>query len=76
MKKYLLIATCFLVGCSPKAATSKTFICINPAMSIQGVRVDTENPNVKEEKDHLEILTADGNTVRIPKGLCLEIRKP
>jgi hypothetical protein len=76
MKYVALVPLLFLAACTGKPA-DKNYICINPFMSLQGIYVGSDTPELalKERPSSLEITDGNGVTIVIPRGLCAEVRK-
>lgn len=71
--KYLSILA--LIALSSCTSGPKTFICMSALTPLGGLRLDTDNPAVKESRSSLEFTTPEGNTVIVPKALCVEVRE-
>jgi hypothetical protein len=72
MKKYMLIVTLFFTGCN--GSSPKTYVCINPFMSLQGIQVETGIPSAKDVGQFIELTDENGAVLVMPKSLCAEVR--
>ena len=72
MYKYLIIGFLALAGCNK---VNKSYVCINPFMSLQGIVIDTTNSEVKDNGNNFELPLSNGDSLLLPKSFCAEIKK-